>query len=322
MGRDLTRSAFFSALALALVSLTACGQDPSETMPPPESIPSTQKIEEAAPAPTADELANATYVGVFDEPVRLVDGQWEGEPFVEEGTSRPRVGLVEDLLLAGDLDGDGSEEAVVVLWTSSGGSGTFDYLAAIGRRGDQIVNLGTAEIGDRVKIRSARLSERRVVLDVVQAGPGDAACCPTQKATRTWVLGVEGLIEQEPEVTGTLSLADLRGSEWLLTHFAWDEPAPQEPEVTLVFEEDRISGKSGCNNYFGAVEEGGELPGSLQVSGVGATRMMCPESIMAVEDRFQRQLIGVTQYSFLAGKLALTWQDDGRAGVMLLKARE
>lgn len=308
------------ATLVVITGLLACGRGGEET--PPESIPATPKTSEPTPAPTIQELANATYTGVGEGPVQLVDGQWEGEPFVEGGASRPTVGLVDDLLLTGDLDGDGSEEAVVLLWTSSGGSGTFDYLAAMGRGGDQIVNLGTAEVGDRVKIREARLSEGHVVLDVVQAGPEDAACCPTQKARRTWTLQAGGLVELEPEITGTLSLADLRGPEWVLTHFAWDDPAPEEPEVTLVFEEDRIAGKSGCNNYFGAMEEGGDLPGSLEINGVGATRMMCPEEIMAVEDRFQRQLTGVTQYSFAIGKLALTWQDDGTAGVMLFKPRE
>jgi len=308
-------------LAAIGINLSACSRGAEETATAPESALPTQASAEPAPLPTPEELANASYTGVLDEPVTLTDGQWEGEPFVEGGASRPTVGLVADFLLTGDLDDDGSAEAVVLLWTSSGGSGTFDYLAAMGRRGDQIVNLSTAEIGDRVQIRDARLSDGRVVLHVVQAGPEDAACCPTEKARRTWILQADGLIEQEPEITGTLSLADLIGPEWVLTHFSWDEPAPREPEVTLVFEEDRVAGKSGCNNYFGAVEEGGDMPSSITLGQIGATRMMCPEEIMLVEDRFQRQLSGVTQYSFLTGKLALTWQDDGTAGVMLFRPR-
>jgi heat shock protein HslJ len=309
-------------VAVTGINLSACSRGAEETVTPPESALPTQTNAEPAPPPTPEELANATYSGIHEEPVTLTDGQWEGEPFVEGGASRPTVGLVADLLLSGDLDGDGSPEAVVLLWTSSGGSGTFDYLAAMGRRGGQIVNLATAEIGDRVKIREARLAEDRIVLEVVQAGPEDAACCPSEKATRTWILQTDGLVEQEAKITGTLSLVDLMGPEWVLTHFSWDEPAPQEPEVTLVFEEDRIAGKSACNNYFGAVEEGGDIPGSITIGQVGATRMMCPEEVMMIEDRFQRQLSSATQYGFLTGKLALTWQDDGTAGVMLFKPRE
>lgn len=308
-------------LAVAGVNLPACSDGSDETATT-RSVSPTRAIAAATPAPTAEELANTIYVGVSDEPVQLVDGLWAGEPFVEGGASRPAVGLVADIHLTGDLDGDGTEEAVVLIWTSSGGSGTFDYLAVMARRGEEILTLGTAEIGDRVKIRDARLSDGSIVLDVVQAGPDDAACCPSEKARRTWILQADGLVEQEPEITGTLSLADLMGPEWVLTHFAWDEPAPQEPEATLVFEEGRIAGKSGCNNYFGAVEEGGDIPGSITIGQIGATRMMCPEEIMAVEARFQRQMTGVTQYTFLTGKLALTWQDDGKAGVMLFRPRE
>ncbi len=75
-------------------------------------------------APTLDELSSATYEGLFDYPVTLTDGRYEGEPFVEGGASAPAAGLVEDFLLTCDLDGDGREEAVVLLWESSGGSGT------------------------------------------------------------------------------------------------------------------------------------------------------------------------------------------------------
>jgi hypothetical protein len=51
------------------------------------------------------ELANATYTGTEEGPVTLVKGRWEGESYVEGGSSRPAVGLVEDFYLFGDLDG-------------------------------------------------------------------------------------------------------------------------------------------------------------------------------------------------------------------------
>ena len=130
-----------------------------------------------------------------------------------------------------------------------------------------------------------------------------------------------GLTEAAPQVTGTLSLAELDGSEWVLTDFAWDEPAPAEPEVTLVFEEGKIAGRAGCNNYFGGIEETGETATGISIGHLGSTRMMCPEEIMAVEDRFFRQLAGATSYSFLAGHLALSWQGDQSGGVMLFRPR-
>jgi len=161
-------------------------------------------------SPTPEELANATYSGIEENPVTLISGRWEGEPYAEGGASRPSVGLVKDFYLNGDLGGDGTDETVVLLWQSSGGSGTFDYLAVMDKKSDVVRNLATAEIGDRVKVRSGRIEDRRIVLDVVQQGEGDAACCATQLATRSWSLAGGELTEGEAQITGTLSIETLK----------------------------------------------------------------------------------------------------------------
>jgi hypothetical protein len=49
--------------------------------------------------------------------------------------------------------------------------------------------------------------------------------------------------------------------------------------------------------------------------------MACPASTMAVEDRFLAPLAGVRRLGFLLGELALTYETDGRVGVMLLEGR-
>lgn len=274
-----------------------------------------------AGAPSEEELSNATYRGIYDTPVTLDEGAWQGEPFVPGGVSRPRLELARDFRLAGDLDGDVSEEAVVLLSGSSGGSGTHGYLAVVGRRGGDLVNLGTALVGDRVQIRAARISARRIELEVVQAGPGDAACCPSQKATRVWALGADGLQEVASEITGALSLADLGGVEWALTHFGWKDPAPPGPAITLVFEGERVSGSSGCNRYFAGVETG-KAPGELKIGAVGATRMACPEDRMALEGRYLEALGRVVRFGFVTGRLVLTWSEGGATGIMLFVPRQ
>lgn len=246
----------------------------------------------------------------------LEDGEWEGEPFVPGGASRPRLELAPGFHLARDLDGDASEEAVVLLSESSGGSGTSGYLAVVGRRKEGLVNLGTALVGDRVQIRRARVAGRRIELDVVQAGSEDAACCPSQKATRVWALGADGLKEVASEITGTLSLADLGGVEWVLSHFGWEDPAPPEPAITLVFEGERIAGSSGCNRYFAGVEAG-EAPGELAIGPARATRMACPDEQMALEDRYLKALGRVVRFGFAAGRLLLTWSERGSTGSLL-----
>ena len=306
-------------LLLGLVTLTWGCAPPAEQVAAPEA---EQSEPVSVEAPSLDELANTTFSGIAEEPVQLVDGRWEGEPYAEGGASRPSVGLVDDFLLVGDLTGDGQPESVALLWTSSGGSGTFDYVVAAGRDGRDVSILGTAELGDRVQVRGGQIVDGQIVLDVVQAGPDDAACCPSQLAKRIWELRAGDLIEGEAEITGTLSLAVLEGTEWRLTDFDRNEPAPDEPEVTLAFEGGRIAGSSGCNRYFADVEEGGDMPGSISIGSAGSTQMMCPEPVMEIEGRFLKRLAGVKQYSFMAGKLVITWQDGDHYGSMMFIPRE
>jgi hypothetical protein len=137
--------------------------------------------------PTLDEVRNATVVGLFDDPVTLRHGRWEGDPYVAGGASRPTAGVIGDLSVAGDLDGDGTGETVAFLWSATGGSGTRNYIAVFTNTGTGVSNRSTVLIGDRVKLREARIADGRVEVDVVQHGPGEAMCCPTQEATRVWL---------------------------------------------------------------------------------------------------------------------------------------
>jgi heat shock protein HslJ len=276
----------------------------------------------AGAAPTPEQLANMAYTGIYEKAITLTNGRWEGDPFVTGGASRPAVGLVDDFILTGDLNADGNDEAVVLLWESTGGSGTYNYIAVTGLRDGKPYNLGTALIGERIQVRAGRIIGNRIELDVVQQGPKDAVCCPSQKSTRYWTLDASGLHVNASKITGTLSLADLVGPEWVLSRLDANQPLPAQPEITLVFDGERISGSSGCNRYFAGVKETGELPGDLHVSNIGGTRMACPEAVMALENRYLEALGNVTRYSFLTGRLALTWQADGATGTLLFVPRQ
>jgi hypothetical protein len=81
--------------------------------------------------PTLAEIGPATIVGIYDEPVLLFDGIYEGERFDEGGSSRRRVELL-DHHASGELTASPGDETAVFLSESSGGSGTLLYLARIG----------------------------------------------------------------------------------------------------------------------------------------------------------------------------------------------
>lgn len=147
-------------------------------------------IARAGDAPSSEALANARYHGLqgVAGPVRLIDGRWEGEPFVPGGASRPGVSMLSDFRRTGDLDGDGAPEAVVVLVESSGGSGSYVYIAAVARRNGETQNVATRLLGDRVKIQKADIEDGVLRLTALKAGEDDAMCCPTEAVEYAFTL--------------------------------------------------------------------------------------------------------------------------------------
>jgi hypothetical protein len=164
----------------------------------------------ARPAPSWDDLRNATYAGVLAVPVTLNQGRWVGDPFDPGGASRPTLALVDGLRLVGDLDGDGVPEAVALVVASEGGSGAFVHLAVVTWRGRSVASVATARVGDRVQVRSGAIENGRIVLDVLEHGPHDAACCPTAKARRSWLLEGDTLREVDVQSMGPISVGAAR----------------------------------------------------------------------------------------------------------------
>jgi heat shock protein HslJ len=229
--------------------------------------------------------------------------------------------LAPNFRLTGDLDGRDGEEAVVLLGGTAGGTGETLYLAVVARRDGGVINLATTAIGDRVQVRAARIAERRIRLDVVQAGASDAMCCPGDLVARSWELRDGSLVEQAPMSGGRLSVAALAGSEWVLRYWSREERAAPAPEVTLTFDGERIAGVAACNRYFAPVKDG-PTPGDVTVGAIGTTRMLCPDAqVDAAERRFTQQLAAVRKLSFMASHLVLTYQTHGVVKSMLFERR-
>ena len=267
-------------------------------------------------------LENATYSGIEDQPVTLSQGRWEGSPYVEGGAARPAVGLVDDFLLQGDLDADGQKELVVMLWQNAGGTGSNVYIAVMKPENGGFVNISTALLGDRVKLRGGRIDAGTIILDVLQHGDDDAMCCPTELAERSWRLD-DGQLEEHPvQVSGKLSVDALEGSNWRLTDMGNGQPLPQNVEVTLSFDAGRIAGSSACNRYSAAIRDG-ERPGDIVIGPAMVTRKACPDPLMETEMHFLDALSLVTSFSFRVGSLALNGQAaDGTPFSMLFSATD
>jgi heat shock protein HslJ len=268
---------------------------------------------------TLNQLRNATYRGIYNIPVTLINGKYEALPFQPGGASRTQVILVGDRVARGDLNGDGVDEAVVLLAEDSGGSGTRNYLAVVAVRESRPVNVATELLGDRVQLRSMRVENGRLIVDTVAHGAADAVCCPTMKVQRAFVLDRNRLLEVHREESGTISAADLEGVNWVLQGFGSGERVAPESPITLEFAAGRIVGSAGCNEYFAAYES--RAPGQLKMATPGTTRKACAPSIMAQEASYLNALERVTSYGFVGGNLGLTYQQDGSFDTLLFAPR-
>lgn len=80
---------------------------------------------------------------------------------------------------------------------------------------------------------------------------------------------------------GAAQSAELPAGEWTVTSIGGLPVGPGQG-VTIVVESDRVSGRSGCNRYFGSVTQSqGAVFGAL-----GSTRMACDPASMDIEARF------------------------------------
>jgi hypothetical protein len=194
-------------LSLFLVACAGAGAEPPASQADlsaatPATLTATpESIAEPTIATTVPEalgliaLGNATYAGILDEPISLVDGQYQGDPFVEGGASRPAVILLPDPVAYGDLDGDGWPDAAVLLVSNSGGSGSFLYLAAIEARDGAPYNVATTLLGDRDQPQTLAITDGRVVVELLSHDDDDPACCPTVETVREFTLDGEILVE-------------------------------------------------------------------------------------------------------------------------------
>jgi heat shock protein HslJ len=296
---------------IAVLMLAACG----EKAPPAASAPVVPAG--PPPAPTVEQLRAATVAEVFDAPVTLAGGVYEGAPAEAGAASRPRLQLWESTIHSGDMDGAEGSEAVAMLSSNAGGSGEFVHVAVFGTRDGALVNLGTAAVGDRTRLQSMWLERGKLLMDVIEVGPSDAACCPTQVARKTY--GFEGgeFKQLSSEVRGVLAISMLAANEWQLVEID-GQPLPTGVDAPLIhFERAAVRGFAGCNRFNAAVTE--SKPGEIAIGPAAGTKMACPPEKMELEERFLAQLAKVNRYTYQAEQLALSWQDKDRSGTLLFR---
>ena len=313
---------FITALLLAACGTTVTPA-PLAATPQAPAEPEAATVDEA-PAPATEvalvepsvipveALRNATYNGIYEKPVTLTDGLYEGEPFVETDPAKPVVEYIDGVELYGDLDGDGVEDAVVFLLERTGGSGAFTYVAAQLNRDGQPVDAGAVRIEDRIGVKSVAIKGDQVVMEIITQGPGDAACCGSHKIQKTYALQDDQLVEVagENQASVRISAADLNDTNWTLVELYEGQPVLTDTEVTISFSEGLIAGVGGCNNYTSSFSLSEDNPFVMTTGPVAATKKACPDPITNQEIIYFKVLEGVSQWNYFFGRLALYYGGD------------
>lgn len=142
---------------------------------------------------TSEILRNATYsLDSFQGmKVKLTDGRFEGHPGDDEN-SQITVGML-NKTASGIIAG--SAAAAVILYSNSGGTGTFLDLALVLEKDGTASNIATVNLGDRVRVNSVSIDRDTIYVAMTVHGPEDPMCCPTLDVERLFVLRDSSLVE-------------------------------------------------------------------------------------------------------------------------------
>lgn len=121
--------------------------------------------------------------------------------------------------------------------------------------------------------------------------------------------------EPTPATVVTIEAPDLSGTTWRVDAIRqWG--VVDGSNITLQFEaENRISGSTGCNRYFGGAAYGTE---EFIVSGTGSTRMACGPALMQQESQFLTALQDARRYE-IDGAFLLLFNGTGERRLKLIR---
>lgn len=165
-------------------ALTEMAQNDAPTLVPPTVQPTV-----TPPAALAlDVLRNGAYTSPDWGAFQLTDGIYYRTPPTALESADVYTTRMLDTVLYGDLNADGTEDALVFLATQSGGTGHFVEMAAVLNLDAGASNVATLFLGDRVIVEAGTIQAGVITLQMRVQGPNDGMCCPSQSVTWTFRL--------------------------------------------------------------------------------------------------------------------------------------
>jgi len=129
----------------------------------------------AQPARAAKSPESASYL-IDGRVVRLRDGKHD--ELAAPASASHRTTEVWGAPVRADLDGDGDQDAVVILATEQGGSGTFYYVAVAELDRGAYTGSGGALLGDRIVPQRVTFADGVVTVDYAERRPGEPMSAP------------------------------------------------------------------------------------------------------------------------------------------------
>jgi len=128
-----------------------------------------------APTVATFDPLNATYL-VDGQPVALVGGKAQ-EPATPGSAEQVMTSVFGDPA-TGDLNGDGSADAAVIIVQNSGGSGTFYYVAAAIDTTKGAEGTNAILLGDRIAPQNISIQNGRILVNYADRKPGEPMSAP------------------------------------------------------------------------------------------------------------------------------------------------
>jgi len=157
---------------------------PTTTLIPEINVPTSTSA-----SLTLENLQNAQYRSPDWGEYQLVDGIFYRPPTVPGESAEIYTTQLDERFVTGDLNADGTEDAVAFLRTQNGGTGHFVELAAMLNQDGNPYNVSTVYLGDRVIVESVQIVDVVIILAMRVQGPNDGMCCPSQ--LETWQFRLE-----------------------------------------------------------------------------------------------------------------------------------
>ena len=214
-----------------------------------------------------------------------------------------------------DLNGDGQQDAVLILSQNGVGSGIFYYLVVAIREGEHFKGSKAFLLGDRIQPHEVRVDKNRITVQLLDRLKSDAyTTLPSITTEQRFVYDADTqqLIAVEPNFAGEADPArmTLGMKTWYWEKTQYNNDSEQKPKLaqkfSLKFEANgKVLITTDCNAMQG---EFSVTDNQITLSKMISTRMFCADS---QEQEFSKMLTNVSSYFFTGkGRLILELKYD------------